>query len=91
MSRRGYPILGRLKLNSLEVNTSALKPVYLNIKILEVDLRTSLRARPGAVPGPDPGPDPGQIQGQIEASWIPVSQILVIIPDLLVKRPYEPN
>ena len=42
MSRRRYPILGRLKLRFLEVSYLALKPVYLRYEILEVGLRTSL-------------------------------------------------
>ena len=58
MRRRAYPILGRLKLRSIQVNRMALKPVYLRYEILEVDLRTSLRALE-AGPGSDPGSGPG--------------------------------
>ena len=45
MTRRGYPILGPANLRILEVNTSALKPVYLRYEILEVDLRDQYRVR----------------------------------------------
>ena len=53
MTRRRYPILGRLNVPILEVNITALKPVYLRFRILEVDLRASLRVL-GA--GPEAGP-----------------------------------
>ena len=72
MSRRAYPILGRLNLKSIEVNRKPLKPVYLRFRILEVGLRTSLRVRSRVRsrvknqvqnqvqdPGPGPGPGPG--------------------------------
>ena len=61
MSRRGYPILGRLKLRFLEVNIRPLKPGYIIYKILEVDLRTSLGARSRV-----------QIQGQIQGSRVQI-------------------
>ena len=62
MTRRSYPILGRVELRFLEVNRTALKPVYLRFRILEVGHRTSLR-----LPGPVSGPRiQDQIQDQIQ-------------------------
>ena len=43
-SRRRYPILGPVKLGLFDATGRPLKPAYLSYRILEVDLRTSLRA-----------------------------------------------
>ena len=66
MTRRAYPILGRVNLIFLEVNITPLKPVYLKIRFLEVDLRTSLDQSQDQASGPDPGSDSGsRLRSQI--------------------------
>ena len=44
--------MGPVNLRLIDASIMALKPVYLRLEILRVDLRTSLRAQ---IQGPDPG------------------------------------
>ena len=86
ISRRAYPILGRFNLGLFDATRGPLEPVYIRYEILEAGLRpvrTSLRTSLRTLdldPGSDPGSGPGS----------QISQILVIIKNITVKRPYEP-
>ena len=81
-SRRGYPILGPLKLKLIDGSINPLKPVYLSYKILRGRSQDQLQgseagpeAGPGAGPGASPGP--GSAPGSSPGSQI--SQILVYL------------
>ena len=63
MTRRAYPILGRLKLRLFDATKDPLKPYILRYEILEAGLETSRRPGAGPEAGPDPGPDPGPEPG----------------------------
>ena len=73
MSRRPYPILGRHKLRSAEVNRMALKPVYLRYRILE----GRSEDQSGAVAGTLVLALDLALDLSSDWPWIPVSQILV--------------
>ena len=75
ISRRAYPIMGRVKLRLIDARQSPYKPVYLRYEIL----RGRSWDQSGVVREPGSGSWIWVLDLVPEASWIPVSQILEYI------------
>ena len=73
MSRRGYPILGRVKLRISDAGITPLKPVYLRYRILEGGSQDQSRARRL---GPETGPEAGPGSQYLSPEAGPGSQYL---------------